>query len=333
MISIRGSSLLQNQWVGHALRIGLGAAAVYLLIHTGALKPALLGRAMESHPGFFILALALYALPLEGIAFFRWYWLLRAAKVQISMGLVLRLHLIGLFFSGFLPGGTGGDLVKGFYLLRGRDKTEGATAIKTMVVDRFAGTFGLIWLAAITNLMNHRLWEMSRVLSAQIVTVLGMSLASAILVGIYLSPWKPHWLHASIVPETRDGAPHLGFWKGLLSSMIAFRDSPGVFWGVIGLSMTVHLCLVGVYALCAQSLEVDLPFRLHAFVAPTLTLLNGIPISPAGLGIGEAGGAFLYKAVGVTHSRAEIPGLVDTVVLLTALVCAPAYFWQRGAKK
>ncbi len=325
-------SLFRNQWLGQGIRIGLGVFAIYFFIHTGALKPHLLARAITRHPWWYAAAFCLYGPILEGLSFLRWFWLLREAKVEVSAGFVLKLHMIGLFFNGVLPGGNGGDIIKGFYLLRGRDKAEGAAALGTIVIDRFAGLLGLLWLGAVTNILNHHLWEVSRMLSTQIVTFLGVSLASAIFVSIYLSPWKPAWLHrAALEPGAH---PRGSFLKGFLASLVALRDAPLVFWSVIGISMLVHLCLVGVYALCAQALEISLPFKLHAFIVPTLTLLNGIPISPAGLGVGEAGGALLYHAVGVAHGGIEIPALVHTIVFLIAFLCAPVYFlWGSAQKK
>jgi uncharacterized membrane protein YbhN (UPF0104 family) len=184
----------------------------------------------------------------------------------------------------------------------------------------------------LTNILNRDLWETSPVLGAQALTFLGASLASLILVLAYLSPWRFRKCETDAVLDPKT----TGFWKGLRASMGVFRDSPGLFLGAIVLSMLVHLCVVGVYALCALMLEVHLPFLRHAYVVPTLTMLNGIPLSPAGLGFGEAGGKLLYKVVGLAHGRAEIPALFHTIVLLTALVCSPAYFFARrnfGKKK
>jgi uncharacterized membrane protein YbhN (UPF0104 family) len=238
---------------------------------------------------------------------------------------VLQLHLIGIFFSAFLPGGTGGDLVKGYYLLRGRSSAEGAAAIGTLLVDRFAGTAGLFLLSALGNLHHRELWLTSPLLTGQAFFVLGIAGTLVLLLGVFLSPWRPRWL-ASLA-DTGGGA---GFFKHLFAVLMSFRSAPRVLLGSIALSMLVHLCIVGVYALCAASLEVDLPFSLHAYVVPTLTLLNGVPLSPAGLGFGEAGGALLYKAVGVSQGRVEIPALVHTIVLLTALVCSPVYLFRKA---
>jgi len=317
-------------WLGHSIRIGLGIAVIYGLIRTGALNPDLLWEAVKHHPMDYGLAFFLYLGILEALAYLRWLWLLRVARVSISAWEVLRLHLIGLFFSGFLPGGTGGDLVKGYFLLRGRSKKEGAAALGTMVVDRITGTFGLILLGAITNFMNISMWRDSRVLATQTIFVLSLAAVTVLLIGLFLSLWRPPQEGAHVLDETK---PVLGFLKEFLTDVVAFRDAPKVFMGAIGISMLVQVCLVGVYALCAQALDVSLPFKLHAYVVPTLTLLNGIPISIAGLGIGEEGGKFLYHALGVVHRGSDIPALVHSIVFLTTFVCAPVYLFSRWNEK
>lgn len=319
------SFLASRPWLGHILRVGIGILAIYFLIRTGALKPALLGQAMSRHPFLYGSAFILYALILEFIAYFRWLWLLRQANVSITKLEVFRLHLIGIFFSGFLPGGTGGDFVKGYYLIRGRSSSEGAAAIGTLLVDRFAGMAGLFLLSAMSNLWHVELWETSPVLAGQAFFIVGTAGIMVVLIALYLLPFRPAWL----MPSAETGG-RMGFLKHLFEALLAFRGSPRVLMGAIALSMLVHFCLVGVYALCARSLEVTLPFSTHIYVVPSLTLLNGIPMSPAGLGFGEAGGALLYKAVGVASGRAEIPALVHTIVLLTALLFAPAYFLHKG---
>jgi hypothetical protein len=147
----------------------------------------------------------------------------------------------------------------------------------------------------------------------------------------YLSPWTPRWLPAPA--RAGHAAPTArGFLSELAGALSAFRKAPRVFVGGILISAAVHFLLVVIYALCAHALGVDLPFGLHAYVGPTLTFMNGIPISPAGLGVGEAAGKILYTAVGATHGQAEIPALVHTFALITSLLAAPAYF-HRGKRK
>jgi uncharacterized protein (TIRG00374 family) len=313
-------------WLAHALRFGFAALVVWLLVHAGALNPSLLAAAVAKHPFLCSLAFLIYLVPIQLFAWLRWYWLLRAAKVPLTAAASFRLHLVGLFFNGFLPGGTGGDLAKGWYLLKGRPRAESAAALGTMVADRVTGLFGLIGLAAAANLVNMGAWDSSPILTAQAVFILSLAGAILLLTLAFLAPWKISLRSRDAV--TKDGEPR-GFLAEFALALAAFRKYPGAFLGAIGLSVAVHLCLIVVYALCAAALDSSLPFRLHAYVAPTLTLANGIPVSPAGLGVGEAAGMVLYKAVGATHGFAEIPALVHAVSIAVALLAAPAYLLRK----
>lgn len=331
-------------WTAHALRVLFAVLVIGILIRSGALKPALLGTAIAKHPALYGTAFLLYLIPVQTLAWLRWHLLLRAAKVNITMRESARLHLTGIFFNGFLPGGTGGDLVKGWYLLKGRSRVESAAAIGTLVVDRITGLFGLIGLAALANWISRDVWSSSPILAAQSAFILSIAAGMGLLTALFLSPWKPPtWGgkrtrdavlrneaacdDADITdgPMLKEGDKPRGFLAEFGIALAAFRRFPKVFLGAIAISVAVHAVLVTIYALCAAALDVDLAFRLHAYVAPTLTLANGMPISPAGLGVGEAAGMVLYKAVGASHGFAEIPALVHTIGLIVAVLCAPAY--------
>ena len=54
----------------------------------------------------------------------RWQLLLRVQGIALSWTRVFMLLLIGVFFNFIIPGGTGGDVVKIFYLLK---ETPGQT--------------------------------------------------------------------------------------------------------------------------------------------------------------------------------------------------------------
>ncbi len=317
--------------VAHALRFGFGALVIWLLIRAGALDPELIGAALTKHPGLCLLAFALYLVPLQILAWLRWHWLLRAAKVRISWRASARLHLMGLFFNGFLPGGTGGDLVKGWYLLKGRTKPAAAAALGTLVVDRVAGLFGLIALAAATNWVGREAWAGSPVLAAQSLFLFALAGGMVMLTAAYLSPWTPRLpLLRGRAKEANDAEEKpRGFLAEFGLALASFRRQPRVFLGAVAISSLVHFLLVLVYALGAAALDVELPFRMHAYVAPVLTLANGIPVSPAGLGVGEAAGMVLYKAAGASHGFAEIPALVHAVGIAAALSSAPAYLFRK----
>ena len=54
----------------------------------------------------------------EFAAAVRWNILLKVQKIHLSMSRVSGLFLIGMFYNQFLPGGTGGDIIKSYLLLK-----------------------------------------------------------------------------------------------------------------------------------------------------------------------------------------------------------------------
>src|SRR2546429_5244016 len=81
----------------------------------------------------------------EIAAAFRWHVLLKVQGIRLSFPRLSGLFLIGMFYNQFLPGGTGGDIIKSYLLLKETDKKAGA--LLAVVFDRF---IGLVALGAIT---------------------------------------------------------------------------------------------------------------------------------------------------------------------------------------
>jgi len=52
----------------------------------------------------------------ELAAAFRWYVLLKVQKIRLTLPRLSGLFFIGMFYNQFLPGGTGGDIMKSYYL-------------------------------------------------------------------------------------------------------------------------------------------------------------------------------------------------------------------------
>ena len=82
------------------------------------------------------IAAALFAYFLvEFAAGVRWHILLKVQRIHLSVSRVAGLFLIGMFYNQFLPGGTGGDLIKSYLLLK---ETPGKAtgALLAVVFDR-----------------------------------------------------------------------------------------------------------------------------------------------------------------------------------------------------
>src|SRR2546430_10389793 len=81
----------------------------------------------------------------EIAAAFRWHVLLKVQGIHLSFLRLWGLFLIGMFYNQFLPGGTGGGIIKKYYLLKETPdkKTGGLLAV---VFGRFFRLFSPVGL-------------------------------------------------------------------------------------------------------------------------------------------------------------------------------------------
>src|SRR2546421_4451858 len=118
----------------------------------------------------------------EIAAAFRWHVLLKVQGIRLSFLRLSGLFLIGMFYNQFLPGGTGGDIMKSYYLLKETpDKKAGA--LLAVVFDRLIGLVALVSITGTLILLRfHWLghtWETRRLLWL-LLFLLGSSVAALV---------------------------------------------------------------------------------------------------------------------------------------------------------
>src|SRR5215217_7423435 len=104
---------------------------------------AALGRA---DPVWLLAGFLVYGV-IEILAAVRWRWLLLVQGIELGWARLFALIFIGIFFNFFIPGGTGGDVVKIFYLLKETPGQRGP-ALLSVFVDRVIGVVTLALFAA-----------------------------------------------------------------------------------------------------------------------------------------------------------------------------------------
>src|SRR5437762_11550941 len=83
----------------------------------------------------------------EIAAVFRWHVLLKVQKIHLSLPRLSGLFLIGMFYNQFLPGGTGGDIMKSYYLLK-ETPDKKASALLAVVFDRLSCLVAVVAISA-----------------------------------------------------------------------------------------------------------------------------------------------------------------------------------------
>ena len=122
-------------------------------------------RRLGDHWGWALAAVAvmMFQTPISAV---RWRLLLGVQGIHISFLESLRLTYIGWFFNNWMPGATGGDLVKAYYIARQtQQKTEAVTVV---FLDRIIGLVAMCMLggAAVTVSLGDERVRIAQVLVA-----------------------------------------------------------------------------------------------------------------------------------------------------------------------
>ena len=275
------------------LKIAFAAGLIYWMIHKGALdlnsfakiaSPALITTCM-------LILLAQFV-----INNYRWLILLRAQGLASSARYTLPLTFIGLFFNFVMPGGVGGDVVKGYYLLQDHPRQRFAGAI-SILVDRLVGFFVMVGTAFIALFFNWDSVSHSRELQS-------VSLAVTALFGGFV-------LFFTLALSRRLGRQVFDTWFGHLlfekmpggrkirriyDQVHAYRNEPKAILYSIFLSLLTQLPTVGfVYAVALAMGITEIPLAVFFFLVPVGVVVMAMPISPAGIGVGQAAFYFLFS--------------------------------------
>ena len=277
---------------------------LFAVFHDPA-KRAEMARALGKADRAWLLAgFAAYGM-VEIFAGVRLQLLLRVQGIALSWARVFMLLLIGVFFNFVIPGGTGGDVVKIFYLLK---ETPGkrTQALLAVLVDRLVGLFALIAMAGVLIAAQWS-WLLSAPAAAKYIwtalAILGGSLAalgiSFLLTGLGLV----HKLPARF--PGRDKFAELALAYNLYGR--AWKQSAAAFV----LSVGAHLGYFAMFYCAAASFRAaveSIPtFGQLCAIMPIIATITSLPISVGGLGVREKlFQIFLGDLCGVSDAVAAI---------------------------
>ncbi|MGD8794218.1 MAG: lysylphosphatidylglycerol synthase transmembrane domain-containing protein [Anaerolineae bacterium] len=267
-----------------------------------------------------------YALFMIGslVRAYRWGVLVWALGVQVSGWRLVCLHYVGVFFSQFLPTGVGGDAVRMYEL--SQDDQKAASAISSVLVDRFLGLFILYTLALVALLGGSQLVEPG--VQALIALVFAGSLIASALV--LQRTWIERW-------GQRLGLDRLLGRVKILRELYASLHlyGPAALLRATVASVAWNLILIVGYYLLGLSVGIDLALWYYFLLVPIISAMLLLP-SVGGLGVREGATVFLFTQAGVAPARA---GALAAIYLLTvwtnALIGAVIYIVQglRGARR
>ncbi len=299
--------------------------AVLYWVFRDPTRRAQMAEALRLANYWWILAAIMFYGIVEIAAAFRWDVLLKVQGINLSFRRVAGLFLIGMFYNQFLPGGTGGDIIKSYFLLKETpDKKAGA--LLAVLFDRLIGLVALVVLTGILVAARYR-WlsqtHETRGYLLFLMIALGGSVL-ALLTSFVISGFNlVHRLPAKFpgrdkIIET-SSAYHLyaHHWP---ATLIAF-----------GASAVAHLATFATFLCVAYALRANVALIDFFAVMPIERTISAMPISFAGVGLREhVLQVMLHGLCGVPEGVAVLIGSLSFFVIL--LCSAPGglvYFFYK----
>ncbi|HRO66427.1 MAG TPA: lysylphosphatidylglycerol synthase transmembrane domain-containing protein [Pseudobdellovibrionaceae bacterium] len=222
----------------------------------------------------------------------RWRILVTPQNVPAGPLEVFRLTLIGVFFNYAMPGGVGGDVVKAYYF--GKDHPQArAAAITSVILDRALGLYAMILMALLAMTYDYRhVLEQSTLRTLYFLLVLlgaGVSL-------FFLSIFSRRFKKTGFLERLLGGLPLSAKLLKLYETAHRFGLRRQRVISTLVLSFLSQSFAVIFLWVAAQAAGFDdVSLKTFFLVAPLGYMATAIPISPAGLGVGQAAFLVLFN--------------------------------------
>jgi len=310
-------------WFFPAARTGFAAALVYYLASSGLIRWSALRGMAAAWPWIAaaLLALAADVLVTAG----RLSFLLTPRGFHLPLAASVRLALMATFFNFCLPGGAGGDAVRMYYACAGNPgrRVELGTIL---VVDRLIGMLGLLIVQLAVAPWFLPTIQNRPALRILLAAALGGTLAT--LAGLLVA-WSGLMRSAAATWVFQKSA--VGHYAGIvLETVRSYRRHRSRMLGALALAVVAHLLAFAALLLISRAADARAFGWEVAMVIPFGFLANMLPLTPGGLGVGEAAMDSLFRLVGRTGGA---EALLGWRLLMFLLGLAGLVFYVRGRQR
>ena len=236
----------------------------------------------------------------------RWWTALVGLGVRITRRRTAALFMIGHFFNGFLPGSTGGDVARAFYMAR-EMHGQRPEAILSIVVERLAGVAVLLLLTIVGILAAIKPGALP---IAQ--TLLAVCAGAILLFLIGLPALRR--IAAGGLPDWIDRHPRFGLLaKRLYDALRLCHAQPMLLLRLLGWSILQHFFAIASWLTLAWGLGLGGTFHTIPFLllVPAVLTAQMLPLTPGGLGVRESAAVALLPTAGIPPHMAMLIALAS----------------------
>ena len=306
------------------VRLAVAAVLLAYLARSGYISLRALSRPFTAWP----IALAAIALILIDIALMaqRLIWMFRPIGLRLSFAKSFQVALVSFFFAIFLPGATGGDLSRLYYVAKDQ-KTRRSEIVIVSLFERGIGMLSLLLLPLLFAPFFAREIAVAPALRDLLIVsgVLSAIFIAGFFACVYFQTLMEKIAHAifGILPWKE--------WYGLVIRTVGgYRTSLGTVGAALAISIFANSLTVVGMVLAVLALDPSALNLKMSLVIPLGFVANCLPFTPGGLGVGEAAFNSLFAIAGL---RGGAEALICYRVWASLVRLLGVIFYLRGIER
>lgn len=255
---------------------------------------------------------------------FRWWILARIQKLPVGAFAAIRLTMIGYFFNIFIPGGTGGDVVRAGYAIHDFPERK-AQALTIAFVDRGLGLHALLLFGVSVFFIHPALFQSHHSLKVWLWIISVLLIIGTVGPMLLLFEQTNRFLLRLL-------GKVIGGEDAWIEAMKLYRSHPRLLF--IAYFFSLGSALFNILFIHFMMLAIDSSPALieSLIIAPLVILANTLPFTPGGIGIAEGTSAGLYTLVG-HDGGANGMLLARLFIVFHALLGLPFFLLNRQKAK
>jgi uncharacterized protein (TIRG00374 family) len=221
--------------------------------------------------------------------------LFKPQGIRLSFTEGFRLVSIGAFFNFCIPGGTGGDVMK-LYYLASENRKQVVEVATVVLVDRAVALFALLLLVVGLALLDGRLIRnfppVRWLITASVVGMIG-------LIGLAVISFSTRVRASRLYRYVTLNLALHRYLVRAFDVLYAFRCCKTAILAAGGVSLLGHMALASMFLAAGRVFFPDSNGLVISVLALLGMLANVLPITPGGLGVGEVAFDHLFGMIGL----------------------------------
>ena len=304
----------------------VATSLIVWMIYNGMLD--LSSLSIFSNPTFLLISvfLVLFQIVMNNL---RWAFLLKMQNFRFSTKQTLRLTLIGLFFNYAIPGGVGGDIVKGYYLLKNIPKKK-ALATTTLFLDRIIGLYGMALVSTTVLLVTYRTILNRPELYVLAYSVIGLFFLITVF---FILSFSVSFKNLHFVNFVFNKVPGGSIIQKIYEAIHSYRKNPKVLFQTLIYSFLSQFAIIIFVWFFAKITDApDVSFSVYLFIVPLGMISMALPITPAGIGVGQTAMYYLYALYTGINNQIGPNAFTAYQVILFSWGLLGAYYYVSEKK-